>query len=112
MQGRDVSPLVRGEPVEWRKDFFCENLFANANQRYPRIEGVRADDAIYIRYFDRVKKGYAPPADDAKPIHEELFDLSADPRQMHNLVSNPACAERLERMRRRADQLRDEAESP
>jgi len=39
IQGRSLAPLMRGEPVDWRGDFFCENMFMGQN--YPRIEAVR-----------------------------------------------------------------------
>ena len=38
MQGRSLRPLLRGEKIQWRRDFFCESLILL--QDYPVIQGV------------------------------------------------------------------------
>jgi len=48
IQGRSLAPLLRGEKVEWRKDFFCESLILH--QEYPISQGVRSHDWKYLRY--------------------------------------------------------------
>jgi arylsulfatase A-like enzyme len=93
LQGEDLGPLVRGEPVEeWRDEMFYEHRFRNA--RIPKSEGVRSDDWTYVRYYE-----FEPPV-------EELYDLRADPEQSRNLAQDEAHAETLERLRARTDALR------
>ena len=38
MQGRSLLPLLHGEPVRWRKDFFHEHLFQDGNKTIPSSE--------------------------------------------------------------------------
>jgi arylsulfatase A-like enzyme len=93
-QGRDLLPLVRGEKMtDWRTDFFCEHLMDNA--KIPKYEGVRGSRYVYARYFENLPEG------------EFLHDLQADPKQLKNLISDPASAKALAMMRKRCDELRD-----
>ncbi len=92
-QGRSLVPLLRGEQVKWRSDFFCEHLFVHAD--IPQWEGVRAERYVYARYFTQ------------KPVYEFLHDLKADPQELKNLAREEGHAALLERMRRRTNELRD-----
>lgn len=95
MQGRDVGPLLKGESVPWRKEWFYEHLFEHA--WIPRTEGVRTESWKYTRYLD------------TEPMFEELLDLARDPLEERNLaVDNPA---KLEVMRDRRGAWRKALES-
>ncbi len=92
MDGRSLVPLLDGPAVEnWRADFLCEHLFVH--EKIPKSEGVRTERWKYIRYFEQ------------KPVHEELYDLVADPHERHNLAKEPAHAGTLDNLRRRCDDL-------
>ena len=93
VQGRSLLPLLRGEPVAWRDDFFCEHLFTRPTVIIPRCEGVRSRDWKYIRYIDQ------------DPLYEELYHLESDPDEARNLCSERAFAGDLERLRARCDEL-------
>ncbi len=97
MQGRSLLPLVRGEHVAWRKDFFCENHFVLPEQYYPVIEGVRSERWKYVRYPEMT------------PVHEQLFDLANDPLEVNDLARNPQYQEVLSSLRQRCAELRREA---
>ncbi len=118
MQGRSLVPLLKGDPVAWREDFFSENMFFNRpNQPYPRMEAVRSKDFKYIRYFDKANdrhhfhsltatiEGMEPFPEGEEPIYEELFDLRSDPNEGTNLVGDPEYAETLDAMRERCQEL-------
>lgn len=93
-QGRDLSPLVHGQPArQWRSDFFCEHLMDHPD--IPKYEGVRGQRYVYARYFENMPEG------------EFLHDLKTDPLQLNNLVQDPAYAATLKKMRARCDRLRD-----
>jgi len=94
-QGRDLSPLVRGEsPGDWRTDFFCEHLMEHPD--IPKYEGVRGSHYAYARYFEHLPEG------------EFLHDLESDPRQLKNLATDPEYAEAVIQMRQRWSELREE----
>jgi arylsulfatase A-like enzyme len=102
MQGESLTPLLRGEAADWRDAIFLENNMTIQN--YPRMEGVRTQRWKYIRYFDKEKdQEYADmlvaSINGEEPVYEELYDLSNDPTESHNLVADPAHAETLERLR-------------
>jgi arylsulfatase A-like enzyme len=109
MQGRSLAPLLRGERVAWREDFFAENLFLSQN--YPLVHGVRGKRWKYLRYWPT----RPTPADyreilnlglkGEKPAFEELYDLATDPDENRNLAADPAHAVQLETLRRRCTEL-------
>jgi arylsulfatase A-like enzyme len=111
MQGRSLSPLLRGEQVEWRSDFFAESLIQS--QDYPLIQGVRNAEWKYIRYWpNRIKsmpKDYREllnlGLNDETPAYEELFHLAADPLEQKNLATDPEHAAQLAAMRTRCIEL-------
>ena len=95
MQGRDFSPLVRGEQVDWRRDWYYEHTYANPPVHpIPRSEGVRTATWKYVRYTD------------FDPAAEQLFDLQADPLEEHNLAAESQHQSKLDELRKRCDHLR------
>ncbi|MFC5051788.1 sulfatase-like hydrolase/transferase [Rubritalea spongiae] len=106
-QGQSMVPLIEGNDSNWRKEVFLENLFTD--QEYPRAESVRSEKFKYIRYFSREndRKKYLPDAsiEGEKPIYEELFDLSKDPKEQVNLATNPEYASVLAAHRERCQEL-------
>ena len=90
-----VAPLL----MDVAKVFGASNpLFEHAE--IPKHEGVRTARHKYARLFEQ------------EPLHEELYDLEADPLETRNLAADPAHRELLERLRRRCDELRDAAGGP
>lgn len=85
MQGQSLLPLLRGEEVPWRKEFFYEHRFEHP--RIPPTEGIRTEEWKYILYVN------------SQPLYEELYHLRRDPLKEHNLASSPAHGKVLERMR-------------
>ncbi|MEO0793876.1 MAG: sulfatase-like hydrolase/transferase [Verrucomicrobiota bacterium] len=132
MQGADITPLLRGEDVEWRDAAFGENLWSNIFGN-PRCETVRTDEYRYIRYFandNLEKRKNTPPeklyvvGDDMandyhnfltasikgeQPVYEELFHTSEDPYEAVNLADDPAYADVLEDLRAKCATLVAEA---
>ena len=103
MQGRSLAPLMRGEPVDWRKDWFYEHLFNH--RRIPKSEGVRGERWKYVNYFEiRATKAVS-----GKPAatHEELYDLENDPLETKNLAKLPEHGKELERLRSRLRALKE-----
>lgn len=96
MQGNDLGPLVRGEPVEWRSDWYYEHTYAHPPQhKIPRCEGVRTSDWKYVRYTD------------FNPAREQLFNLAADPHEEKDLAGDPSAGDMLVRLRQRCSEYRE-----
>jgi arylsulfatase A-like enzyme len=88
VDGRSLLPILRGESVPWRGDFFYEHHYHHGG-KIPRTEAVRTRDAKYITYFD------------VDPPYEELYDLAGDPFEERNLAGDPRYAPTLEALKRR-----------
>jgi arylsulfatase A-like enzyme len=75
MQGKSVRPLVFGQRVPWRNEWFFEHhLVWNG---IPMSEGVRRARWKYVRYVEQ------------SPVYEQLFDLDADPYEEQDILHTP-----------------------
>ncbi|MFQ6048499.1 MAG: sulfatase/phosphatase domain-containing protein, partial [Phycisphaerae bacterium] len=97
LDGRSLLPLLQGEqPADWPEDIFCTY---HANEL-----GLYSQRILRTRHWKFVYN---------VPDMNELYDLQADPHELHNLIDQPAyagtqraLAERLlERMRQARDPL-------
>ena len=93
MQGRSLAPLLKGEKPKWRTDFFYEHLFEHPT--IPRSEALRTERWKYTRYIDY--------------DCEELYDLKRDPQETVNLAGEKKRARTLRSLRKRCDELAQEA---
>ena len=86
--GRDLTPLVRGESPAWRHEWFYEHLFEHST--IPKTEGVRGENWKYCDFIE------------SDPHYEELYDLDGDPQEERNLASVSEHGGQLAAMRERA----------
>ncbi|AKH81028.1 sulfatase [Streptomyces sp. CNQ-509] len=94
MQGESLVPLLRGEePARWRDAVYyryymhlddCHNVQASY--------GLRTATHKLIHYPGH-GSGAAGAEDDPRPAAWELFDLTTDPHELHNLYDDPRCAD-------------------
>jgi len=87
MNGRDLTPLLRGESPPWRSEWFYGHLFQHP--RIPQSEGVRSGRWKYFSFFEQ------------DPPYEFLYDIQADPGEENNLAGAADYGPRLEAMRQR-----------
>lgn len=93
MQGRDLAPLyLAAVPPPWRTEFFMEHATITSKFRIPASEALVGKDVKYIVW----------PEWDT----EELFDLTTDSQEQHNLIADPAHATRLAALRARFAELK------
>jgi arylsulfatase A-like enzyme len=90
-EGRSLAPLLRGEPTLRRSDFLYEHRLDNPE--IPKSVGLRGERWVYVRY------------DEQEPPFEQLFDLTTDPAELHDLARQPAFAKVLADQRTRCDAL-------
>jgi arylsulfatase A-like enzyme len=98
MQGRDLTPLLNGNPANWRSEWYYDQLFTT-NGWIPAVEGVCTDQWKYARYVEM-----------EKPF-EELYDLQSDPGEERNLADDAAARDRLATMRARWETWRKRLDS-
>jgi arylsulfatase A-like enzyme len=96
MQGRDLSPLVRGQSPTWRRDFYYSHLFDH--KIIPKSEGIRNGRFKYIRYIE------------SKPLYEALYDLHDDPLEEENLAQVGGYVSQMAAMRERCKVWRSAVE--
>jgi arylsulfatase A-like enzyme len=87
MQGRSLTPLLRGEASDWREDWFYEHTYRG--HAIAATEGIRSDRWKYVRYVDE------------DPPLEQLFDLQNDPHERRDLAGHAAQAPVLQHLRAR-----------
>jgi arylsulfatase A-like enzyme len=123
VQGKDISPLLKNPAAKVRDFIFAER---NWHDYAARGRAVRSERFKYIRNHDR-DLPLTPPADAVRsPTFramlrlretgtltppqracflqprppEELYDVEADPHELHNLADDPRSAEVLGRLRK------------
>jgi arylsulfatase A-like enzyme len=96
MHGKSLRPLVRGDEVAWRHDWFYEHH--TLPKIIPPTEGVRTTRWSYLRWMS------------TEPVVEELYDLTVDPYQERNLINDGTQKLTLQRLRERWEELRRDAQ--
>jgi N-acetylglucosamine-6-sulfatase len=94
MLGANMLPLAQGRAVPWRTDLLYEYYWERNFPQTPTTFALRGDQYKFIRYHG------------VWDI-DELFDLKADPLEMHNLSEKPEFAALATQMSARLYDLLD-----
>lgn len=110
MQGRSLRTSLKGEtPDDWRTSMYYRYWMHLAHFNIPAHYGVRTGCYKLIYYYGEAL-GAAGAIDRATPPEWELFDLEADPHEMHNVYTDPAYAGIVVELQQELQRLREELE--
>jgi arylsulfatase A-like enzyme len=123
LQGKSMMPLIRGETAEINEEILAE---VNYHAAYEPQRAVRTKRWKYIRRYDDRSSPVLPNCDDGlskdvwlqhgwqqkSPASEQLFDLTFDPQETHNLANDPSVIEVLKDMRARLDRWMQTTDDP
>ena len=100
LHGRSFKPLLAGEKVDWRKDWYYEYFeYPDTSHNVQKMRGVRTERYKLIHYYE-------PPPRFAEAF--ELYDLQNDPEEKVNLQGRPAMKQVKEQLLTRMKELRAE----
>jgi arylsulfatase A-like enzyme len=104
-QGRSFLPLLRREDVPWTDAVYYRYWeHDDPIHHAPAHYGVRTADHKLIHYYG-AGMGVPGASDRVFESEWELYDLRADPAELHNVVDDPAYAEVRARLTDRLAQL-------
>jgi arylsulfatase A-like enzyme len=105
IHGKSWVRLARGDAAGWRTSWLYAYNYEKQFPYTPNVRGVRTDRWKYIRY---------PHGDGGPDRHQaELYDLSADPQETKNLITDPAQQTRIAELRAELERLlRETGASP
>jgi arylsulfatase A-like enzyme len=92
MQGASFLPLVKGDTAGWRKAAYYHYYeFPQPHHVYPHF-GIRTEKYTLVHFYDQTNAW-------------ELYDLQADPQEMHNLYGQPAYKQVTDALKQQLRQL-------
>lgn len=106
MQGRSVRPILRGQALsDWRRSMYYRYwMHLDGSHGVWAHRGVRTDRYKLVHYYaDSLQQPGA--RDEPRPEEWELFDLVADPFELHSLHDDAAHASRLAELRAELERL-------
>lgn len=110
MQGRSFRQNVEGyKPKNWRTAMYYRYWMHNDNDHHvPAHYGIRTERWKLIYYYNQ-PLGMTGSFANNMPPEWELFDMKNDPREMHNLYSDPKHAQLIEHLKQQMAKLQREA---
>jgi arylsulfatase A-like enzyme len=96
-QGKSLMPLTAQQQLAWREDWLYEYYEYPGDENVKPCRGVRTERFKYIHYF-------------TDPQEFELYDLQADPGEIHNLHGEREYAALTAKLAARLQELRRETD--
>jgi N-acetylglucosamine-6-sulfatase len=97
IHGRSWVRLCSGGDPDWRTAWLYEYNYEKQFPYTPNIRGIRTDRFKFVRY---------PHGDGSPDRHlQELYDLTADPDELHNIAADPAHADTRATLERQLAEL-------
>lgn len=100
IQGVSLLPLLKGEhPADWRTSLYYHYYEYPAEHMVKRHYGVRTDRYKLIHFYNDIDVW-------------ELYDLEADPSELHNVYGQPGYEEVTRQMHAELDKLQEQYDDP
>jgi arylsulfatase A-like enzyme len=100
MQGISLVPLLKGDkPKRWRDALYYQYYEYPAEHAVRKHYGIRTERYKLIHFYDDIDQW-------------ELYDLSTDQHEMHNLIDDPAYSSVVKDLRKRLAGLRKQYNVP
>jgi len=99
MHGRSLVPVLRDSRTPWRDSFLAEHFVEKFVPNVPDWQCARTTGWKYIHF---------PGLENL----DELYNLAADPKEIHNRINDPGAAEARERMKAELARLATETAAP
>lgn len=123
LQGRSFLPILRGETEEVNDAIYGEVTYHAA---YEPKRAIRTQRYKYIRRYGERTKPTLPNCDDSLSktlwveqgwkeqiiAQEQLYDLTFDPNETHNLAAEPSHATTLATLRQKLDEWMQATDDP
>ena len=111
MHGVSLLPLLRGEhPKDWRQSIYYHYYEYPAEHKVRRHYGVRTADGWKLLHF------YPTDAEDALDARKidawEMYNLNADPHEMHNIYGVKGYEKQLKRLQKELKKLQQQYKDP
>lgn len=93
MQGRSFLPMLQGNnvPADWPEATYYRYWMHMAHHDNPAHLGIRTDTFKLIYFYGMPLDSPGAKPDVTRP-YWELYDIRKDPREMNNLIDDPAYA--------------------
>lgn len=109
IQGVSLLPLLEGKhPKDWRKSLYYHYYEYPAEHAVRRHYGVRTADGWKLIHFY--------PSAGEQPEEQvdqwEMYNLNADPHEMHNIYGQPAYAKQQKRLQKELVKLQKQYDDP
>ena len=109
MQGRSFLPILKGEPTpaDWPDATYYRYWMHMAHHDNPAHYGIRTKDFKLIFFYGLPLDAPGAVKTPTSP-HWELYDLRKDPREMQNVIADPAYQSTLKKLKHQLSQLKQQ----
>jgi len=109
MQGFSCRGMLAGDPEAPRREavYFRYWMHLAHGLNVPAHYGIRTDRWKLIFYYG-LSLDATGAQDEKTPAGWELYDMKADPFELHNLCGEPACARVSRELRQKLDEVRQQ----